>query len=168
MAVMSDNPKDSTKDSSAAGKWDKSPDSGLYIIWMRLTKATQLQVGALGSYTFAPGLYAYVGSAQKNRRARIARHLRREKPLRWHIDYFRPATDVVAVTLCDGDRVDECRLVDHLVATLGAERACPRFGASDCRCPGHLLLAPDDALYSVTKGIGWPSGTCFMAMELMQ
>ena len=94
---------------------------------MRLTKATQLQVGALGSYTFAPGLYAYVGSAQKNRRARIARHLRREKPLRWHIHYFRPATDVVAVTLCDGDRVDECRLVDHLVATLGAERACPAF-----------------------------------------
>lgn len=143
-------------------------DSGLYIVWMRLSSTTELQVGALGSFTFTPGLYAYVGSAQINRRARVTRHLRKDKVRRWHIDYFRPATDVIAVTLCDGARADECRLVERLIDDFGATRACPRFGASDCRCGGHLLLAPKEALYSVTRGIGWPSGTCFMATELIQ
>lgn len=143
-------------------------DSGLYILWMRLPSSTHVSVGALGEFLFPPGLYAYVGSAQRHRRARVARHLRLEKTKRWHIDYLRPAAEVVAVTYCNGDRADECRLVDHLIKRFGATRACPRFGASDCRCGGHLLLTPEGTLYSVTRGIGWPSGTCFMATELMQ
>lgn len=143
-------------------------DSGLYIVWMQLPSATRLEVGALGTFTFGPGIYAYVGSAQKKRRARIARHLRSDKVRRWHIDYLRPATEVIAVTLCDGARVDECRLVERLINEYGAARACLRFGASDCRCEGHLLLAPEEAFYSVTKGICSPSGTCFIATELMQ
>lgn len=141
-------------------------DGGLYVLWMRLDSTVELRVGALGSLTFAPGLYAYVGSAQRNRPARIARHLRRDKVRRWHIDYFRPAAEVVAVTLCDGGRADECRLARHLVETFGAKPAFPRFGASDCGCPGHLLSVPEDAVSSATDGFGWPSrSTCFESTE---
>jgi len=135
---------------------------------MRLPVETRVPIGALGDIAFSEGLYAYVGSAQRHRQARIRRHLRRDKPKRWHIDYLRPHADVVSVTLCDGKKADECRLVKWLIESLGAVRACPGFGASDCGCGGHLLVAPEQALYSVTRGIGWPSGTCFMAMELMQ
>jgi len=142
-------------------------DSGLYILWMRLASSKKATIGSLGTFSFGPGFYAYVGSAQKNRRARIERHLRREKPLRWHIDYFRPHADIVAVSCVPGRREDECRLVARLKQA-GASVAAARFGASDCRCEGHLLLVPARSLHSFTSGIGWPSGTCFKAMELMQ
>lgn len=87
--------------------------------------------------------------------------------MRWHIDYFRPHVDVVAVTYAPGERADECRLAERLKAA-GATVAVTGFGASDCRCGGHLLLLPSTSLHSFTSGIGWPSGTCFIAMELMQ
>lgn len=143
-------------------------DSGLYIIWLRFENDVRVQVGALGEVSLPKGLYAYVGSAQRSREARVRRHLRPDKVKRWHIDYLRPLGDPVAVTLCEGSKADECRLAGHLITALGASRAVPRFGASDCGCGGHLLAAPEHALHSVTSGIGWPSGTCFIAMELMQ
>ena len=117
-------------------------DSGLYIVWLELDKPVSVRVGALGQLSFDPGLYAYVGSAQRNRSARIQRHLRREKPLRWHIDYLRPHGEIKEVTCYDGERSDECRLVEEVIHKTGAHRSHPGFGASDCRCGGHLLLIP--------------------------
>lgn len=117
-------------------------DSGLYILWLRLDEPVSARIGALGTLSFQPGLYAYVGSAQRNRAARVQRHLRREKPLRWHIDYLRPHGEVVHVTRRDGARADECRLVEDVIQTAGARRSHLGFGASDCRCGGHLLWIP--------------------------
>ncbi|HEX6972519.1 MAG TPA: GIY-YIG nuclease family protein [Limnochordia bacterium] len=96
-------------------------------------------MGALGTFTFPAGLYAYVGSAQRHREARLARHLRRDKRLKWHIDYFRAAGEVRAVTRLQGGREAECRLASLLAAQPGASLPVARFGASDCRCPGHLI-----------------------------
>lgn len=120
----------------------KPADSGLYVLWLELPCPARTTAGSLGLVALPPGLYAYVGSAQRRRSARIARHLQPEKPLRWHIDYIRPHARVVAVSLVDGTRDGECRLAQQLTETLGARVAVPRFGASDCRCPGHLLLCP--------------------------
>lgn len=117
-------------------------DRGLYVVWFELDAPVHTLVGTLGEGTFSPGLYAYVGSAQRHRTARIRRHLRKEKPRRWHIDYLLPSGNPVAVTLCDGEKERECQLVQELVDLLGARRAFPRFGASDCRCEGHLLGLP--------------------------
>ena len=128
---------------------------------MRLAAGARTQVGALGEFAFPSGLYAYVGSAQRNRAARIRRHLSRDKTKRWHVDYFRPHTRVVAVTLCEGSKDDECRLASRLIETLGASRACPGFGASDCGCGGHLLLVPKPALHSMDR-FDWPSATYFV------
>jgi len=117
-------------------------DRGLYILWLELRAPVDVKVGALGTLHFEAGLYAYVGSAQKNRSARIARHLRLDKPLRWHIDYLRPHGEIVDVTCREGGREDECRLVDELIERARARRSHPGFGAGDCRCGGHLLLFP--------------------------
>jgi Uri superfamily endonuclease len=54
----------------------------------------RLRVGALGEFDFPAGQYLYTGSARRNLEARIARHLRRDKPLRWHIDYLLTAEGV--------------------------------------------------------------------------
>lgn len=130
-------------------------DGGLYVVWLRLSAPCKVRIGALGAMQFQPGIYAYVGSAQRNRDARIRRHLRLDKPLRWHFDYLRPCGTVVAVSLAEGDRAGECILAERLRVQAGAAIEHPRFGASDCRCPGHLLYrseAPDFVLLDKALG----------------
>ncbi|MDC7789088.1 GIY-YIG nuclease family protein [Rhodoplanes sp. TEM] len=93
--------------------------------------------------TLAPGRYLYCGSARGpgGLRARIARHLRRRKTLRWHVDRLTTRGTVIAVwAVPDGD---ECALAGALA---GLPVPIPGFGASDCRrCPSHLFAWPDGA-----------------------
>ena len=72
------------------------------------------------------------------REARVARHLAREKPLRWHADYLFTAFPPERAWLVDG-AAGECELAGALAALPGAERRPRRFGAGDCRCAGHLV-----------------------------
>jgi sugar fermentation stimulation protein A len=71
--------------------------------------------------------------------ARLARHGRRRKPLRWHIDYLSAKAAMLGAILIPGGRDGECSLAAE-VARLHP-RPVPRFGASDCRCAGHLFYA---------------------------
>ena len=103
-----------------------------------MPRRTQLPVGSLGTVTLDRGWYAYVGSAARARDARVARHLAREKPLRWHADYLFTAFPAVRAWLVDG-AAGECALAGALAALPGAERRPRRFGAGDCRCAGHLV-----------------------------
>ena len=110
----------------------------LYIVLTRVPRRSTLQVGSLGPVTLERGWYAYVGSAARAREARVARHLAREKPLRWHADYLFTAFPAGRAWLVDG-ATGECALAGALAALPGAERRPRRFGAGDCRCPGHLV-----------------------------
>lgn len=115
--------------------------SGLYVLWIHLPAPKWIRVGALGERFFEQGLYAYVGSAQKGRASRVRRHLRREKLLRWHIDYFRPHGEVVALSYFEGGKEEECRLAEALVRS-GGRRSPAHFGDGDCGCGGHLIYFP--------------------------
>ncbi len=113
-------------------------DSGAYVLLTTLASASRLEVGRLGIIELEPGVLAYVGSGMRALRARVTRHLAREKPLRWHIDWLtvaHPARE--ALVLPCGERI-ECALGAWL-AGLGWRRVAPGFGSSDCRCPTHLL-----------------------------
>lgn len=106
-----------------------------YQLVIEVARPLRLTIGRLGEFDFPAGRYVYTGSARRNFEARVARHLRREKTLRWHIDYLlvAPGVEVVAVKR---SRRDECLLNR---ATKGRAVA-PGFGASDCAagCPAHL------------------------------
>ncbi len=106
-----------------------------YQILIKLDTNVSIRVGKLGSFTFPKGYYIYTGSAQKNMTARIERHLKKDKPLRWHIDYLtiHPASEIIDVRRSD---VEECQL-NQLI---GGEVIVPGFGASDCKahCGSHL------------------------------
>jgi Uri superfamily endonuclease len=110
----------------------------LYVVATWVPRRLEITVGSLGPVTFARGWYAYVGSARRGRDARVARHLRREKPLRWHADYLFTAAPPRLAWLVDGP-LTECELAGALAAQPGAARPVRRFGAGDCRCPGHLV-----------------------------
>jgi Uri superfamily endonuclease len=96
-------------------------------------------VGGLGSISFMPGGYAYVGSALGGLEARIRRHLRAAKKNHWHIDYLLAKAPLRRIIIAESSQRLECRLADRLG---GQFDAVPSFGSSDCRCPGHLFFAP--------------------------
>jgi Uri superfamily endonuclease len=106
-----------------------------YQLHIHVAHPLRLRVGALRESVFPAGEYVYTGSAKRNFEARIARHLRRDKTIRWHIDYLLTAPGVV-VTAVSRSEADECALNQ---ATPGAIPV-PGFGASDCRrgCGSHL------------------------------
>jgi Uri superfamily endonuclease len=130
----------------------------LYVVAAWVPRRETMVVGALGPVTFARGWHAYVGSARHGRDARVARHRRVAKPLRWQADYLFSKHPATRAWLFDTPLV-ECELATRLCA-LGQPQAGPgsavvvppeaagaivrvvgRFGASDCGCAGHLLYA---------------------------
>jgi sugar fermentation stimulation protein A len=113
---------------------------GTYISVFALSRRRRIQVGKLGRFWFEPGLYLYVGSAQRILSARLERHARRSKPLRWHIDYLSVRAAMIGAMIVPGPRERECELAGELRHMY--ELAVPGFGASDCGCGGHLFYAP--------------------------
>jgi Uri superfamily endonuclease len=124
--------------SAAAGPPAPAGAPLLYVVLTYVPRRTALPVGSLGAVSLERGWYAYVGSAARARRARVARHLAPDKPLRWHADYLFAAFPGRRAWLVDGGR-GECELAEGLARLPGAERRPPRFGAGDCRCAGHLI-----------------------------
>jgi len=113
----------------------------LYVVLTYVPRRTTVAVGSLGPVVFERGWYAYVGSAARARRARVARHLAPEKPLRWHADYLFGVFPARRAWFVDG-AAGECALAGALAALPGAARHPRRFGAGDCRCAGHLVRLP--------------------------
>lgn len=131
--------------------------AGAYVLAISLTQPVAVTIGGRKTQTLSAGRYLYVGSARGpgGMRARIARHLRRRKPMRWHVDRLTTRGRVVAVwAFANGD---ECALVGRL---RGLPVPLPGFGSSDCdRCRSHLLTWPE----GVDLDLGPPTVTMGMA-----
>ncbi len=115
-------------------------DSGLYIAIFHLARGRAISVGQLGKFDFPVGFYLYVGSAQRNLQARLDRHGRRDKLLRWHIDYLTAHAKMLGAIVIAEPKEMECQIARKLSRKL--ERPIPRFGSSDCKCDGHLFYSP--------------------------
>lgn len=108
-----------------------------YQLIIELAQPVCCRIGRLGVVDLAAGHYCYTGSARRAFEARINRHLRQEKTLRWHIDHLLAAPGVSVVKVLRSRR-DECDLNQSRRGTVPV----PGFGASDCRagCGAHLKL----------------------------
>jgi Uri superfamily endonuclease len=106
-----------------------------YQLDIALAKRVRLCIGYFGTFDFPAGHYVYTGSARSNMEARIARHLRHEKMLRWHIDYLlaSPLASVVNVTQFTQEECEINQQSTGIILIKG-------FGASDCHagCGSHL------------------------------
>jgi len=120
-----------------------NPEHTLYAIFFQLENKVTIQIGKLTTHTFDKGKYIYVGSAKKNIAARVNRHIRLEKPSRWHFDYLRPYGEVTKVKTYEG-KLGECGLADLLMKEFAASTPVKKFGSSDCRCYSHLLFYEGD------------------------
>jgi sugar fermentation stimulation protein A len=118
---------------------------GSYLVLLHLPKKSVVEAGALGPLHLAPGWYVYAGSAQKNLRQRLSRHLRKtNKAKHWHLDYLVPKGDSLAGFPIASCRSLECALAQGLKKLGG--RGVPGFGSSDCRasCGSHLYYFETD------------------------
>lgn len=115
---------------------------GTYTLILQLPRDLIIPVGRLGPVPFRMGHYLYVGSARGpgGLRARLGRHLRLGKRRHWHIDYLRQHARPVEVWFTIGEKSFECHW-RALLQEAGLSLPVPGFGASDCRCPAHLLYS---------------------------
>jgi Uri superfamily endonuclease len=123
---------------------EKLSAKGTYLLLASLDQPTPIGVGRLGVFTFPGGWYIYVGSAlgSGGLKARLDRHRRRNKRLHWHIDYLLQRAEIEASwTIRSAARL-ECVLAARVCKLPQAQILVPRFGASDCRCAGHLTHVP--------------------------
>ena len=133
---------------------------GSYVLALRLDAPHTLCIGRLGEIDLPAGWYLYAGSARGpgGLSARLARHRRKagpDKHLHWHIDYLREeAIWGGAWGRVTGERL-ECGWAAALRQLAGAQAVAPGFGASDCRCPAHLVhvpALPDDGWFLTALG----------------
>ena len=106
-----------------------------YALFISISTPIKITVGKLGEFAFPAGDYIYYGSAKRALCARVNRHLRVEKKLRWHIDYLL-AAETVRITKIRISTLSECQLA----AAGGGAIVVAGFGASDCThaCGSHL------------------------------
>ena len=122
------------------------PDAGgLYLLFCILASPQKIAVGQLGTFEFQAGSYAYIGSGRGpgGLTARLNRHIRRSasKQKHWHIDHFLARAVPRTVGWSTEPQLSECKWGQSLAGV--GRRWPPRFGASDCRCPGHLIQFDD-------------------------
>lgn len=115
-----------------------SKEDYLYAVHLLITRCVNIKIGKLGTFNFKPGIYIYVGSAKRNLRARIERHLALHKNKHWHFDYLRPFGEVIKVETFNNPE-GECQLCAKIVQKYNGEFPVARFGSSDCNCESHLI-----------------------------
>lgn len=111
---------------------------GAYLLLIRLWRDRTLDVGSLGAVRFPRGNYVYIGSGMGGLGARVERHLRRDKKVKWHIDGFLAVATATGAVLFPSVRRNECALARRVMGFPGAT-VIIGFGSSDCNCPGHLV-----------------------------
>lgn len=113
--------------------------AGAYGLMIRIDRPAEIKRRGR-SWRIPAGWHVYAGSAYGpgGVAARLGRHFREDKPLRWHVDALTTQADALAAFAYEGGA--ECALVAGLLAQPGFSAPAPGFGSSDCRvCPAHLL-----------------------------
>jgi len=131
-------------------------DPGTYILLLHCPRKASIQIGRWQRIELKIGYYLYVGSAfgPGGVRARVLRHARKGKTLRWHIDYLNGYAQIIEVWF----NHTPIHLEHSWARTLDkmdAASPIPRFGSSDCNCPTHLYYyatMPDSRRFSALSG----------------
>jgi Uri superfamily endonuclease len=121
------------------------PSPGTYVLVVQLDQLKKIKVGRLGTITFMSGTYLYAGSAlgPGGLSGRIHRHLRpqSQKQFHWHIDALTSQSSITDIWYSASPQRQEC--VWGEILSMVGDRIAQGFGASDCRCAGHLIWLQD-------------------------
>jgi len=119
-------------------------ERGLYLLVIRLKESHRISVGKLPETTFKEGIYLYVGRARRGLKARLKRHLRKQKKLFWHVDYLLQKAEIDEIWI-NSNSLNECRIVLEIKKIFKSSLyPLKKFGSSDCACPSHLFYLPEN------------------------
>lgn len=135
--------------------------AGIYLLVIAMDHPCTISIGALGEHRFPEGTYLYCGSALNGVRSRVARHLRLEKKIHWHVDHLLTEGRAVGAFVIYSDRLSDCQMARSLADMDGMHPHVRGFGSSDCRCSGHLFYADLEQLTKnwyaeLLKGLSGP------------
>jgi Uri superfamily endonuclease len=122
---------------------DAPPLPGAFVLLVEMAERLTVRLPGRPAASLAPGRYLYCGSAYGpgGLRARLKRHARRGKAIRWHVDRITEAGAILGAWVVPGGK--ECELTADL-SDLPVPIA--GFGSTDCaRCRSHLLSWPEGA-----------------------
>lgn len=109
-----------------------------YILIIYLDNDLTIKIGSLGEVFFREGYYVYVGSGGTNVYKRISRHFRREKRVRWHIDYLTSYIPPKLAYIISADEKDVASVLYEYYPYVKG------FGSSDSIFPSHLFYLKDE------------------------
>ncbi|KMP11721.1 hypothetical protein UR09_02605 [Candidatus Nitromaritima sp. SCGC AAA799-A02] len=123
------------------GELETIPCSGAYALVLRV--ARRVNCKPKKPWELEPGIYIYAGRASRGLPARLARHRKIKKTVRWHIDHLTVHRSVTVedIFILPGRPELECAIVRELLKSHGTSAPLSRFGSSDCKaaCPAHLI-----------------------------
>jgi len=122
-------------------RWEEATEGptalgGTYTVHFFLDVDAVVTVGALGTFGFRAGFYAYVGSAfgPGGVRARTTRHRTQHiVKKKWNIDHMKPPLRAIAMWWTNDPIKRECSWSAVLAATPGFSCPAAGFGSHDCR-----------------------------------
>ncbi|MBU5689274.1 MAG: GIY-YIG nuclease family protein [Candidatus Aenigmarchaeota archaeon] len=131
---------------------------GTYIILIHLKNDQIIKIGSLGKIYFKKGYYCYIGSAfgrSINIENRVSRHLRKNKKIRWHIDYFlkNKKTKIIDILIFENRKI-ECFLAKILSKKF---KPIKKFGSSDCKCISHFYYCYKKQIKNIFKKLNFVS-----------
>ncbi|WP_457680967.1 GIY-YIG nuclease family protein [Thermovibrio sp.] len=141
---------------------------GTYLLLFSIIRPLRFKLKSGRKFSLKPSLYLYAGSAfgSGGLRARVLRHLRKEKRLHWHLDYITTSSSFLPleVWLVEGKRL-ECEaariLLNYCEPILG-------FGCSDCKCPSHLFLIKPERLDSLRDLVSGALGAKILEIKQLE
>ena len=134
-----------------------SPKGIVYVLVVKTDKKT-LKIGALGTLEF-DGTYAYVGSDQRG--GRLARHIRKGKVLKWHIDNLTEVSEIQGAWILPLSQENESEFAKHLAKYFPVIQG---FCSSDCKDAGHLFRV-DEELEQVVAEFAEHKGVAYKRWE---
>ena len=123
------------------------PNKGIYILELFAEKDFSISAKKFMKVTFPKGYYYYIGSAQKNLKSRLERHLRKEKIIHWHIDHLTSHKSLnITNTFIIPEAVKniEAKIANNFVDYFDAQIIVNGFGNSDTKeTKTHLFYKID-------------------------
>lgn len=111
-------------------------EKGIYVLELFADTDFSISAKKFIGATFPKGYYYYIGSAQKNLKSRLERHLRKEKIIHWHIDHLTTHNSIKVVNsfiIPDAKKNIEAEIANNFVEYFNAQIIVEGFGNSDTK-----------------------------------
>lgn len=133
-------------------KSKQSVNKGIYILEIHAEIPFDVSIKKFRERKFKDGYYYYVGSAQKNLKQRLNRHVKKEKTIHWHIDHITSInTNKIGhiFLLKEAEKDLECELANCFEKKMQLDSSIKNFGNSDRNCSStHLFYSKAPIDYS--------------------